>query len=550
LGILSLSLPLKTTISFNFAQRYIFTAGSIVLKNMIHININTKKISRYLLLLILLFSAVNGMAQHKKHSKKKHTSSGSKQHVSRRHHRGHASHGHKKHIDYISKADAPDIEEEVHASSPLDAILENIHTPAFNKAVYNITSYGAVADGQTDTKPILDKVIEMCSTSGGGQVLIPKGVYFVAGPIVLKSHVNLHFEDGAEIIFSADEKKYLPAVLTFWEGTELYNYSPLFYAYQCSDIAITGNGTINGSASKNFATWRPQGSAEQNTLRQMGIDGTPVYKRVFGEGYHLPPDMIQFFGCKNVLIDGITIMDSPYWVIHPVLCNNVTVQNVTINSRNLNNDGCDPEACTNVLIQGCNFNVGDDGVAIKAGRDQDGWRIGQPTENVIVRNCLFNSKTNGLCIGSEMSAGVRNVYMYNVKITKCLSAIYFKSNLDRGGFIEDIHVNNVFCDSARSAFIRFENNYHGSRGGQYPTLFNNFTIRDVSCKYSGEVGIYAVGVKDHPLENIALKGVTVLSTPQAQIIDNIQNLTYDHVVINGEHYKDPTNTGVIQLHTD
>jgi polygalacturonase len=436
------------------------------------------------------------------------------------------------------------------AMSPVNQVLQNIKAPQFKNATYDITVFGAVADGKTDIKPVLDKVISQCSISGGGMVIIPKGSFYIAGPVVLKSHVNLHFDDGAELTFSSNEKDYLPAVITLWEGTELFNYSPLFYAYQCSDIAVTGHGKINGSASQNFAKWRPQRSAEQNTLRQMGSDGTPVYKRVFGEGFHLPPDMIQFFGCKNVLIDGIGIQDSPYWVIHPVLCNNVTVQNVTINSMNLNNDGCDPEACTNVLIQHCDFTVGDDGIAIKAGRDQDGWRIGQPTENIIVRNCVFTSKTNGLCIGSEMSAGVRNVYMYNVHLKRCLSAIYFKSNLDRGGFIENIHVSDVQCDSARSAFIRFENNYHGSRGGHYPTKFDGFTIQNVSCRASGEVGIYAVGVQGNPLQNISLKNVKVRRTPKDQIVDNANNLRYDNVVINGVEVPKPVVTGPVALHTD
>ena len=435
-------------------------------------------------------------------------------------------------------------------AAAIAGILKNIHPPQFKKASYDITTFGAIAERQTDTKAIFDKVINQCSVSGGGEVIVPKGKFYVAGPIVLKSHVNLHLNDGAELIFSSNAKDYLPAVLTLWEGTELYNYSPLIYAYQCSDIAITGNGTINGSASKNFSKWRPQGSADQNKLRQMGHDSTPVYQRLFGDNAHLPPDMIQFFGCKNILIQGITILDAPYWVIHPVLCNNVTVQKVTINSHNLNNDGCDPESSTNVLIEHCNFKTGDDGVAIKAGRDQDGWRIGQPTENIIVRFCEFTSKTNGLCIGSEMSAGVRNIYMYNVSIKRCLSAIYFKSNLDRGGFIENIHVHDIKCDTAISAFIRFENNYHGSRGGHYPTLFNNFLIENVTCGQSGEVGIYAVGVQGNPLKNITLKKVTVHKTPVNEIIDNAENLTYNEVSINGINLKKPTNTGVIKLHTD
>jgi len=431
----------------------------------------------------------------------------------------------------------------------VNQILKKIQVPVFKNRSYNIGSYGAVGDGKTNTKSILDRVISLCNSNGGGQVIIPRGVFLMDGPIVLKSHVNLHFEDGAEMVFSADETKYLPAVISMWEGTEVFNYCPLIYAYQCTDIALTGNGKLNGSASKNFATWRPQGSVEQNQLRQMGADGVPLYQRVFGAGFHLPPDMIQFFGCKNVWIDGITITDAPYWVIHPVLCNNVTVQNVTINSQNLNNDGCDPECCTNVLIQHCNFNVGDDGIAIKAGRDQDGWRISQPTENVIVRHCTFHSKTNGLCIGSEMSAGVKNIFMYDVRITKCLSAVYFKSNLDRGGSIQNIHVHDVHCDSARSAAIRFENNYHGSRGGHYPTLFSNFTIKNVSCGYSGEVGVYAVGVKGHPLNKILLKNIRVLKTPQSQMIDNVSHLIYENVSINGRHIK-PVVTGAEMLHTD
>jgi len=429
-------------------------------------------------------------------------------------------------------------------------ILKNIKAPEFASAKYDITEYGAIADSKTDAKAAIDKAISLCSTNGGGEVVVPKGTFFIAGPVVLKSHVNFHFEDGAELIFSGEPKDYLPAVVTLWEGTELFNYSPLFYAYQCSDIAITGNGIVNGSASLNFAKWRPQGSPEQAKLRKMGGDGTPVYERVFGDNAHLPPDMIQFFGCKNVLIDGITIHDAPYWVIHPVLCNNVTVQHVTINSMNLNNDGCDPESCTNVLIQKCNFTTGDDGVAIKAGRDQDGWRIGQPTENILVRDCIFKSKTNGLCIGSEMSAGVRNVVMYNVYIKKCLSAIYFKSNLDRGGFIENISVYHIQCDSARSAFIRFENNYHGSRGGHYPTLFSNFLIQKVNCNYSGEVGIYAVGVEGNPLKNISLKHVRVIKTPRDEVIYNAQNLTYQSVYINSDALEKPSDTGVVQLHTD
>lgn len=428
--------------------------------------------------------------------------------------------------------------------------LQRIHAPTFAAVVYNVKDSGAIADGRTDIKPLLDRLITLCNQTGGGEVRIPQGDYFMDGPVVLKSNVNLHLDTGARLIFSPNPAKYLPAVLCLWEGTELFNYCPLVYAYECTNVAITGRGELDGSASEGFARWRPQGSPEQNQLRQMGTDGTPVYRRVFGEGFHLPPDMIQFYGCNNVLIEGVTITDAPYWVIHPVLCNNVTVQHVTIRSLNLNNDGCDPECSTDVLIQDCDFTVGDDGIAIKAGRDRDGWRLAHPTEDVIIRNCTIRSKTNGVCIGSEMSAGVRNVWVDGVVIRRCLSAIYFKSNLDRGGFIKDVDVRRVHCDSARSAFIRFENNYHGSRGGDHPTNFSGFLIEHSTCDYSGEVGIYAVGVDGHPLQNITITDVTVGNTPQVQIIHNVEGLRYQGININGKPVPAPVITGIIRLHTD
>jgi polygalacturonase len=436
------------------------------------------------------------------------------------------------------------------ASVTMVSVLKHVNAPVFKNKQYNILAAGAVADGKTSIKPVLDSLITVCSNSGGGRVVLPKGDYYIGGPVVLKSHVNLHLDEGATLTFSSDPNDYMPVVLSKWEGTELFNYSPFVYAYECTDIAVTGKGLLNGAAAKSFATWRPQGSAPQNQLRQMGGDGTPVYKRVFGEGSHLPPSMIQFIGCKNVLIDGVSIRDAPYWVIHPVYCNNVTVRHVTINSLNLNNDGCDPESCSNVLIENCDFTVGDDAVAIKAGRDNDAWRIGQPTENVVVRNCTFTSKTNALCIGSEMSGGVRGVYMENINIHYCYSAIYFKSNQDRGGYIEDIHVQNINCDSARSACIRFENNYHGSRGGHNPTLFRKFSIDHVYCRRSGEVGIYVVGIEGKEITDVSIQKVQIESTSKPQLLQHVKNVIYNDVTINGKDVHPRFTTGPVKLETD
>lgn len=422
-------------------------------------------------------------------------------------------------------------------------ILKTIVVPVFPDKTFNVLDFGALSDGVSDCRKAINKAITDCSNANGGTVLIPKGKFFSAGSVILKSNVNLSLEEGAEIIFSSIPHDYTPFVLTIWEGTELFNYSPLVYAYHVSNIAITGKGKLNGNATKEFANWRPQGSKTQDKLRQMGIDQTPVNERNFGMESNLPPSMIQFFGCSNILIDGIRITDSPYWVIHPVFCNNVTVRGVQIDSYNLNNDGCDPEYTRNVLIENNTFNVGDDAIAIKAGRDQDGWRVEQPTENIVIRNCIFNSRCNGLCIGSEMSAGVQNVFMENVKIKNSLSGIYFKSNPDRGGFIRNVWVKNVECDSVRSALIRFETNYHGSRGGFFPTMYQNFLLEDIKGDRSSECGFYAVGIPGYPLKDITLKNIYLRICKTPYIMKNVENVNCKNVSLGGNVLSEkPTET--------
>ncbi|MBQ7610388.1 MAG: glycoside hydrolase family 28 protein [Bacteroidales bacterium] len=423
------------------------------------------------------------------------------------------------------------------------SILAHIKAPVFRDADVRMQACD-------DFRTALNDAIVLCSEEGGGRVVVPAGEYTCNGPIILRSNVNLHLEKGATIFFGTKINDYLPAVRTLFEGTELYNYSPFVYAYEAENIALTGEGVLDGQASQSFALFRPQRSAQQDSLRQMGFDGIPVENRCFGERSILPPSMIQPFGCKNVLIEGVTLKDSPYWVIHPVLCDNVTVRGISISSYNLNNDGCDPEHTSNVLIENCRFDCGDDAIAIKAGRDQDAWRRGVPTKNILIRNCDFNSKCNGLCIGSEMSAGVENVVAEHIRIGKCHSGIYFKSNLDRGGYIKHVRVRDVVCDTVRTAFIRFDNAYHQARGGHYPTLFDDFIVEDVYGGVSGECGFYAVGLEDKPLGRILLKNIELGSAPIPYVLRLAPDVRFKNIRINGmlmdEH---PSDTEISQLKT-
>ena len=411
-------------------------------------------------------------------------------------------------------------------------ILKNISAPVFRDAVYDVTKYGAKSDTTYDSRPAFIAAINACNKNGGGTVLVPAGTYYMGGPVVLKSYVNLHLEEGSRLEFSTDPDDYLPMVLTKWEGTECYNYSPFIYCYQGTDVGLTGKGEIDGNGAVTFNGWHALQRPAMNRLRQMGNDSVPVYQRVFGDGSYLRPCMIQFFGCKNVLIEDVKIYDSPFWIIHPVYCDNVIVRNVFIDGNNYNNDGCDPASSANVLIENVELNVGDDGIAIKSGRDQDGWRIGQPTENVIIRGCHFARWA--ITIGSEMSGGVRNIFIENCKIDSCRNGIYFKSNLDRGGYFENLYMRNITADICHWGMINFRTDYHGYRGGNYPTQFRNITIEDIACNRVDSVGIMANGIPEAKLHNITLRNIDIKKAPKATQMQNVVNLVLDNVTVNGK----------------
>jgi len=411
-------------------------------------------------------------------------------------------------------------------------IMKNISAPVFADKTFNITDYGAIADTIYNSLPAILEAINQCNLQGGGKVIIPAGSYYVKGAIILKSHVNLHLEEGARLEFSTEPKDYLPMVLTKWEGTECFNYTPFIYSYQCVNVALTGKGEIDGNGAAVFNIWKKKEKPAMDRLRQMGNDSVPVYERVFGEGWYLRPCMIQFYGCKNVLVEDVKIYDSPFWIIHPVFCDNVIVRNVYIDSNNYNNDGCDPESSTNVLIENVDFNVGDDGIAIKSGRDQDGWRVGQATENVIIRNCHFARWA--ITIGSEMSGGVRNIFIEECKIDSCRNGIYFKSNLDRGGFFENLYMRNIEADVCLWGVINFRTDYHGYRGGNYPTQFRNITIENVKCNRVDSVAIMANGVPEAKLYDITLRNIEVKQAPKATQMKNVVNLVLDNIIVNGK----------------
>lgn len=412
-----------------------------------------------------------------------------------------------------------------------DAIARGVRLPQIAARQEIITAHGAKSGFGHDARPAIRAAMAALGT-GGGRVVLPPGEWHSDGPIHFASGIDLHVAQGATLRFSRNPRHYLPLVLTRWEGTECWNYSPLIYARGAQDIAITGGGTIDGQGFEGFFQWRARQRDDQMALRRMGADGVPVDSRVFGEGHYLRPGFVQFLSCQRVLIQGPRFIDSTFWMIHPVYCDHVTVRGISLKSDHLNSDGVDPDSSSDVLIEGCTFDVGDDGVAIKAGRDQDGWRVGRPSRRIVVRDCEYRGTAGGgMSIGSEMSGGVEEVFCENYRMNDVAHGLYFKSNNDRGGFIRDCHFRNIRIARAECPVI-VTTDYHGYRGGNFPTALSDVSISDVQC---GEaiVGVSLAGAGGAPLQRVTLRDVTVARAKTPMRIRNAAGLVFDNVWING-----------------
>ena len=429
------------------------------------------------------------------------------------------------------------------------AIQKNIKDPKFSKAYYNIRDFGAVPNDTSvlNTEPI-NRAIATCSLNGGGKVVVPAGTWFTA-PLTLKSNVNLHLEEGSTVLFTTDPK-YFPVVLTRWEGIDCYNLQPLVYAYGETNIAITGKGTLDGGAA-NENWWKKCGAARfgwkegdisQRTgrpkLMQWNNEKLPVSRRILSETDGLRPQMINFYRCNNVLIEGVRILRSPFWVIHPLMCNNLTVRGVYVENDGPNGDGCDPESCSNVLIENCYFNTGDDCIAIKSGRNNDGRLWAKPSENIIVRNCEMKNGHGGVVIGSEISGGYKNLFVENCKMDSPLldRVIRIKTNTLRGGIIENIFVRNVEVGECKEAVLHINLLYEpreiGERG--FIPVIRNVNLDKVNSQKS-QYGVFIDALPDQTtvfdinVSNSRFDGVSSGN----RFTGRIENVKFDNLKING-----------------
>ncbi len=430
-------------------------------------------------------------------------------------------------------------------------ILKNIQAPTFPAKDFLITNFGAVADGKTNCLPALQKAIETCNATGGGRVVVPAGTFLVHGPIHLKSNVNLNISEGATVKFSTNPKDYLPLVLTRWEGMECMNYSPLIYAFEQENIAITGSGTLDGQASNdNWWKWNgsksygweagmpsQRDSLNRPELSRLNTAEVPARERIMGEGHYLRPNFIQPYRCKNILIEGVTIRNSPMWVMHPVLSENITIQKVRVISHGPNSDGCDPEACKNVLIRECFFDTGDDCIALKSGRNQDGRNIGRAIENVVIQQCEMKDGHGGVVIGSEVSGGARNIFAEDCVMDSpnLERAIRVKTNKARGGTIENLYFRNITVGEVKEAVVRINMLYtHDGEPDVHIPIIQHIFIENVTSKKS-QLGIKIDGYDAaHPVRDVMLKNCRFDGVAKGNDINHAVDLKLENVLINGE----------------
>ncbi len=387
--------------------------------------------------------------------------------------------------------------------------------PVFPDRIFDILDYGAKGDGVTKNTEAFKKAIEACNATGGGQVLVPAGKW-LTGAIHLKSNVNLHLEEGAEIHFSDDPEDYLPVVFTRWAGTELYNYSPLIYARNCENIAITGPGKLFGHGQK----WWPMTMQGEKTIKDIYknkvLKGIPPEKRICGTPEAaLRPQFISPINCKNVYFEGFTIASpGPFWTFDILYCENVIVRGLQIETRGGHNtDGINFDSSKDALVEYCYISAGDDGVCIKSGINEDGRRVNIPSENIVVRNITTGISHGGAVIGSETAGGIKNVFVHNCLFKNTSIGIRIKSNASRGGYVKNIFYDNIKMENIRHEAIRVESDYSAfmasENGKNYP-VFKGLNFSNIDCNYA-DIAISMEGTSHEPVDGVTLKNVNIMA---------------------------------------
>ncbi|HWR99919.1 MAG TPA: glycoside hydrolase family 28 protein [Prolixibacteraceae bacterium] len=442
--------------------------------------------------------------------------------------------------------------------------MGKVNLPAFATNEFNIRDYGAVADGVTLNTEAFIKAIKDLTARGGGKLVVPSGIW-LTGPILFQSNINLHLEKGALIIFSENFDLY-PLIETSYSGVTMMHCISPIYGKNLQNIAITGEGIIDGSGhawrflkkgkltegqwkeliasggvlDEKKTTWYPSESALLGS--KMEIDQGYTSAKTLQENMaikdFLRPVMISFTGCRNVWLDGVTFQNSPAWNIHLLQCEDITVNNITV--RNpwyaQNGDGIDIESCKNMVLYNSSFDVGDDAICIKSGKNEEGRKRGVPTENLLVKKCTVYHGHGGFTIGSEMSGGVRNIHVSECTFIGTDVGLRFKSTRGRGGIVEKIWISDINMINIPGEALLFDLFYGGKapletdsetdklpaglpKADETTPLFRQIDIRNIHCKGAGKAFLFN-GLPEMNIRDIFMKDIFITSTKGGEIFES------------------------------
>ena len=407
---------------------------------------------------------------------------------------------------------------------PTGAVIPDRHV--------SITDFGAVPGGQVKNTRAFADAIDYLSARGGGRVDIPGGKW-LTGPIRLKSGIELHTQPDTEVLFSTDREDYLPAVHTLFEGVRCYTYCAQLYAYQCHDIAVTGQGTFNGQG---FVWWYlALNRAGVEALYQAGEDQTPLKDRVYADDeLLLRPGLLHFLDCENVTIEGALFTFSPFWTVHPAWCRNIVVRSIRVVNpwdHAPNTDACNLEGCCRGLVDGVYADTGDDAVCLKSGRDRDGREANRPCENIVVRHITANRSHGGITIGSETSGGIRNILVEDCDFLNSLIGVWIKTSHERGNVIENIEYHRIRIKAVRDYAVCITMGYYvdGNQESPHPHMpkVRNVLIDTLSCDRAG-TAVQVSGVTGHPISNVHIRNLTCESKRNLDI-QAVEGLTLENL---------------------
>lgn len=407
--------------------------------------------------------------------------------------------------------------------------------PAFPKREVCITEFGAVPDGKTACTDAIRAAIDSVHSAGGGRVVFPEGDFFT-GPIHFKSGVELHISRGCTLHFSEKYEDYLPVVESVLAGVKCYSCSHLIYGVDCENIALTGEGTLDGHG--RAWDWMKKHQPGMEDLMLKGAACAPMSERVYGkESDGVRPRFLQLQRCRGVLIEGVTFKNSPTWTIHPCFCEGVTVRGVSIKNpiNSPNSDGINLESCRRCLVTDCYVDTGDDAVCVKAGRGKDAWSWNAPCEDIEIRNVRGVNGQGSVTVGSETSAGINNIYIHDCHFENRLVGINIKTMKGRGGYVKNIDFENITLRSARREAIKISFRYDGEPlDDQSAPITDVPDLHNVSisgfCCDSTPVALRIEGLPGFPLKNIHMENVAV-TADSVGIVQDVCGLTMDKVKI-------------------